>query len=558
MAYINNNKVFTIMKVEPVPLTTLIKVGDNLRGKTVYFNTEKDFVGDNTKTILTSHKSGGYYKDFIGSGNENVNEMGYINADATEGSAETVFIQKFTDSDGKWLLEQYTFPDDADIIVESITTSTFWNNYIKLAISVDRELSTTSENPVQNKVITNALNDLDEDLDNKTDLLKLEINNLKSVIYDTVASVEEKTDNYVDVLPIPDSVNLKPLIDNTLSQIAKIEGNSDVYMPNAPDLDDAVIIDSNITKIEAFSQLWDEQWETGFYNMSNGNPMAASDALRNKNYIRVLPNTTYYIKSGYIGSGQVPYIFYYDINKNFISYTNGSTNSMAFTTPVNCNYLNFAFPNLPTPITYNNDISINNGSTNRGYIPYQTKEIAINQTLKGAGNAHDYIVFEEQENGTFNEIKVTNIDSADLGSLNYGIETTNVFVATFSQAKVNAKLLCSKYRSVNSFSDVVSIDKSIYIGGDGGLYIHDNTYTDATTFKNAMSGVILNYELATPTTETIATGLTLEDVTFLINKGGYIKVTETHQNYTSIFWQTYGVNPNLTMAYIVKDFKTEA
>ena len=33
------------------------------------------------------------------------------------------------------------------------------------------------------------------------------------------------------------------------------------------------------------------------------------------------------------------------------------------------------------------------------------------------------------------------------------------------------------------------------------LYIKDTSYTDAATFKTAMSGVYLYYELATPTTE---------------------------------------------------------
>lgn len=33
------------------------------------------------------------------------------------------------------------------------------------------------------------------------------------------------------------------------------------------------------------------------------------------------------------------------------------------------------------------------------------------------------------------------------------------------------------------------------------IYIHDESYTDANTFKNAMNGQQLVYELQTPTTE---------------------------------------------------------
>ena len=47
-------------------------------------------------------------------------------------------------------------------------------------------------------------------------------------------------------------------------------------------------------------------------------------------------------------------------------------------------------------------------------------------------------------------------------------------------------------------------DKSIGAWDGGGVRIRDDSYTDATTFKAAMSGVMLVYELATPTTETAA------------------------------------------------------
>ena len=45
----------------------------------------------------------------------------------------------------------------------------------------------------------------------------------------------------------------------------------------------------------------------------------------------------------------------------------------------------------------------------------------------------------------------------------------------------------------------------------GRIIIRDTAYTDATTFKTAMSGVYLVYELATPTEET-ATGFTSPQV----------------------------------------------
>ena len=70
-------------------------------------------------------------------------------------------------------------------------------------------------------------------------------------------------------------------------------------------------------------------------------------------------------------------------------------------------------------------------------------------------------------------------------------------------------MLCSKYNTVTR-GNIVNDPKKIGICTDGAtsllqvtqLQVYDPAYTDAATFKTAMSGVYLVYELATPTTET--------------------------------------------------------
>ena len=65
-------------------------------------------------------------------------------------------------------------------------------------------------------------------------------------------------------------------------------------------------------------------------------------------------------------------------------------------------------------------------------------------------------------------------------------------------------ILCSKYPTVKAASFNQGIDKSIstgYIFASGGINVFDSSYTDTATFKSAMSGVYLVYELAEPTTE---------------------------------------------------------
>lgn len=73
-----------------------------------------------------------------------------------------------------------------------------------------------------------------------------------------------------------------------------------------------------------------------------------------------------------------------------------------------------------------------------------------------------------------------------------------------------APMICSKYLTVSyynsssTYKDLLDTDKSIAFGYNSGnrLSVRDDSYTDAATFKTAMSGVMLVYELATPTTET--------------------------------------------------------
>ena len=64
--------------------------------------------------------------------------------------------------------------------------------------------------------------------------------------------------------------------------------------------------------------------------------------------------------------------------------------------------------------------------------------------------------------------------------------------------------ICAKYPTVtyNTINTNDDTQKAFAVREDGSIRIKDSTYTDAATFKTAMSGVYLVYELATPTSET--------------------------------------------------------
>ena len=158
-----------------------------------------------------------------------------------------------------------------------------------------------------------------------------------------------------------------------------------------------------------------------------------------------------------------------------------------------------------------------------------------------AGTAKNWVDYE-------NKKYIQCVDSVDLGTLGWGINTTSAvgrhfygyvrplnfkYLGVFGTTVYN--VLCSKYRTVPRSSNVF-VDKTITIDGVDDIVsqvqIKDTAYTDATEFKQAMSGVILYYELANPIITDIST-LIPDD--FLRNieveAGGSVTFKNSNDNY---------------------------
>lgn len=131
-----------------------------------------------------------------------------------------------------------------------------------------------------------------------------------------------------------------------------------------------------------------------------------------------------------------------------------------------------------------------------------------------AGTAKNWVDYE-------NKKYIQCVDSVDLGTLGWGINTTSAvgrhfygyvrplnfkYLGVFGTTVYN--VLCSKYRTVPRSSNVF-VDKTITIDGVDDIVsqvqIKDTAYTDATAFKQAMQGVMLYYELETPIVTDIST-----------------------------------------------------
>jgi hypothetical protein len=93
----------------------------------------------------------------------------------------------------------------------------------------------------------------------------------------------------------------------------------------------------------------------------------------------------------------------------------------------------------------------------------------------------------------------------DLGTLSWVDGGTNIFASVLSGAKVYTSglspYLCSNYKTINVTNQTPSDDKVVWqYYNTQTVRIKDTTYNDKDVFKEAMDGVQLVYELATPTT----------------------------------------------------------
>ena len=158
--------------------------------------------------------------------------------------------------------------------------------------------------------------------------------------------------------------------------------------------------------------------------------------------------------------------------------------------------------------------------------------------LRGVGSAKDKIVITKNtDNEFYTATKITNVVEVNLGTLDWSISnlTSGKLGIQISDIKKSisygsiANILCAKYTS-DSYQNYANStnDEIIAVQNDANiLRIYDSYLTNFTTLnevKNYLSGVKLQYELATPTTEVISSTLTDSDVMPLLELGGSVDI----------------------------------
>lgn len=251
---------------------------------------------------------------------------------------------------------------------------------------------------------------------------------------------------------------------------------------------------TGVTVYRTGINLWDKtKIEDKYINDVTGD-VGGNANSKNTGYVSIVAGETYYVRtdatSGRWGA-------WYDVDKNFVS---GFTlpGTALLTAPANAAYLRVT-------VVYNN----NNGNPDTFGINYPATETAYHAY---EGDTYTVDFGQTVYGGTLDFI--TGVLTAtwgivDLGTLAWNRATSYahpVLYANVNGIKGGSKIVADRFTYIGTFSAAASFSSSASNGDVGSnltnqqIYIREDAYTDAASFKAAMSGAQLAYELAAPQT----------------------------------------------------------
>ena len=154
------------------------------------------------------------------------------------------------------------------------------------------------------------------------------------------------------------------------------------------------------------------------------------------------------------------------------------------------------------------DVQLENGDTATNYSPFYQTEHTIPEAIRNlpgygwsAGTARNYVDYE-------NKKYYQCVGSVDLGTLTWtkgesvSFKTHHLAGQKLTKSySIAPNFICPKYSTKTQNeswgkTSITGISATSNVGGY--IYVNDTSYADAATFKQAMSGVMLHYELETP------------------------------------------------------------
>lgn len=271
---------------------------------------------------------------------------------------------------------------------------------------------------------------------------------------------------------------------------------------------------------------WDEEWEEGTVNSATGANAASNLSLRSKNFISVIGGGKYKYVAAYSSvTTRYAIIFTYDNNKQFIRSLSNIKNGSTVTMPTDACYCKITHKYYIQDYgTYNNDICLHlvqDGIVSQ-YKPYTSTTTPLpNVTLIKDADGNQLFPYGLCSAGSvYDEITETKaikrVGVVDMGTLDWTYVVNSQISGTSFRCQIADRkndrdsitnVLCGIYSTVdNSVMENTSFTGPALLGNSGlfgpvgniSIVVKDPSYTDATTFKQAMSGVLLYYELAEP------------------------------------------------------------
>lgn len=281
--------------------------------------------------------------------------------------------------------------------------------------------------------------------------------------------------------------------------------------PN-PDYPQEIKTIENSLKITSCNKnIWNEQWENGYWNRTTGEKGNGIQYIRCSDYIPINPNVSIYFNkpTDFINYA----VLFYDCSKTLISLALTYTDSREFITPSNARYFTFYGHTGIDNAIYQNNIIITKGTTSAPYEQHLETQITVNlpkgefigkiddtykDTLKVEYNEID----GQYHLNLYKKVRRDVLDGSDDENFVYG--NNGIF-----------------YINMFDYSDgeyIVYSDQYIYSDWNGrldgykcGLYrhpgwplarlwFHNDNYSNVVSFKSYLSSnpVTVYYALAIP------------------------------------------------------------
>ena len=244
--------------------------------------------------------------------------------------------------------------------------------------------------------------------------------------------------------------------------------------------------------------------EDGYVPSINNGQLVPASGCRT-DYIKCFSSQPYTLWCH--NSAYTLYMFFYDADKNFITYTNGA-GTLTATTPATAKYIMLRISGGFVIAAGKAQLEL--GSTATTYEPYNgtAHTIPLGQTVYGgmldvvSGVLTVTHAIEDLSNMSWSVGGLPSVDSGVRKRMrSASLENVVKHVATI-QVVANAKCSAFGITSYLTGYNTPSVTGMLAIDNDGivSVFVPYNDYADGTAFKNAMNGVYLAYELATPTT----------------------------------------------------------